>query len=94
MCYVCGILGNSLSFVLTVFCVMCFRFLSGSRDGTGSIVHIRERVIFWRIVVFYASENEAMFCNSIMNEILNKCFNIKMIILNENFIMKFYGVTS
>ena len=27
-----------------------------------------------RILVIYASENGVMFCNSIMNEILNKCF--------------------
>ena len=27
-----------------------------------------------RILVYYASENGVMFCNSIMNEILNKCF--------------------
>ena len=42
-----------------------------------------------RILVYHASGNGVMFCNSIMNEILNKCSKIKMIILNENFIMKF-----
>ena len=64
----------------SVLCYVVFRFLSVSRDGTGLIVHTRERVIFWRILVFYASENGAMFCNLIMNEIFNKCSKNKMII--------------
>jgi len=36
---VCGILGNSLSFVLIVLCDMCFRYFSGSREGANLIVH-------------------------------------------------------
>ena len=43
---VCGILGNSLSFVLTVLCVMCLRFFSGLREDTDLIVHTREIVMF------------------------------------------------
>ena len=43
---VCGILGKPLSFVLTVLCDMCFRFISGSRVGTDLIVHISKRVMF------------------------------------------------
>ena len=39
---VCGILGNSLSFVLTMLCVMCFRYFSGSREGAGMIIHTHQ----------------------------------------------------
>ena len=54
--------------------VMLFQVLTVTRDGNGSIVHTEERVVFWRILVFYYDENEAMFCNSNVNKILNKCF--------------------
>ena len=54
--------------------VMLFQVLTVTRDGNGSIVHTEERVVFWRILVFYYNENETMFCNSNVNKILNKCF--------------------
>ena len=60
--------------------VMLFQVLSVTRNGIGSIVHTEERVVFWRILVFYYKENETMFCNSNVNKILNKCVNIKLII--------------
>ena len=54
--------------------VMLFQVLTVTRDGNGSIVHTEERVVFWRILVFYYNENETMFCNLNANQILNKCF--------------------
>ena len=42
--FVRGILGNSLSFVLTVLCGMCFWYLIGSREGTDVIVHTCSRL--------------------------------------------------
>lgn len=60
--------------------VMLFQVLTVTRDGNGSIVHTEERVVFWRILVIYSNENGTMFCNTNMNKILNKCFNIKLII--------------
>ena len=54
--------------------VMLFQIFSVTRNGNGSIVHTEERVVFWRILVFYYNENETMFCNSNVNTILNKCF--------------------
>ena len=59
--------------------VTLFQVLTVTRDGNGSIVHTEGRVVFWRILVFYYNENETMFCNSNVNKILNKCFNIKVI---------------
>ena len=53
--------------------VMLFQVLTVTWDGNGSIVHTEERVVFWRILVFYYNENETMFCNSNVNKILNKC---------------------
>ena len=49
--------------------VMLFQVLTVTRDGNGSIVHTEERVVFWRILVFYYNENETMFCNSNVNRI-------------------------
>ena len=54
--------------------VMLFQVLTVTRDGNGSIVHTEERVVFWRILVFYYNENETTFCNLNVNKILNKCF--------------------
>ena len=54
--------------------VTLFQVLTVTRDGNGSIVHTEERVVFWRILVFYYNENETMFCNSNVNRILSKCF--------------------
>nr|KAJ0210534.1 hypothetical protein LSAT_V11C400209100 [Lactuca sativa] len=34
--------------------------LTVTRDGNGSIVHTEERVVFWRILVFYHNENETI----------------------------------
>ena len=54
--------------------VMLFQVLTVTRDGNGSIVHTEERVVFWRILVFFYNENETTFCNLNVNKILNKCF--------------------
>ena len=49
--------------------VMLFQVLTVTRDGNGSIVHTEERVVFWRILVFYFDGNETTFCNSNVNKI-------------------------
>ena len=54
--------------------VMLFQVLTVTRDGNGSIVHTEERVVFWRILVFFYNGMETTFCNLNVNKILNKCF--------------------
>ena len=58
---VCGILGNSLRFVLTVLCDMCFRYLSRSREDADLIVHTRHRYVL-RIL------------DCVFKQLMNMCF--------------------
>ena len=48
--------------------VTLFQVLTVTRDGNGSIVHTEERVVFWRILVFFYNENETTFCNLNVNK--------------------------
>ena len=60
-----GILGNSLSFVLTELCDMCFRHFSGSREDVDSIVHTRWSYVL-RIMDFYLTIMDMCFDNLIL----------------------------
>ena len=71
---------------LRAYSVLCYVFQVSLRI-TGrhrlDCTHQRKSHVL-RILVYYASENGVMFCNSIMNEILSKVFlRIKRLFLNE-----------
>ena len=73
-----------------MLCVMCFRFLSGSREGGGSIVHTREKSHEWGSwILIITFENYFEICYDIdtwdFENYYMWCWEFKI----ENFVWKF-----